>query len=257
MVPKNYIANLAKKGQRIDGRKFDEFRQPVTVEYGVSAKSAEGSARVTIGDTVVVAGVKMELSNTYPDSPEEGTIMVSAEMLPLSSPEYEGGPPGIEAIELSRVVDRGIRESKALDFRKLCVRAGEKMWTVMIDIYPINASGNLFDAAALAALAAIKDARFPSVGEKDAIDYKTRTDEGLPMSFFPVSCTVWRVADKFLVDPTRDEELGADARLMVAFTEDGHICAMQKGGDKPFTHEEVFAAIDLAKSKADELRKSL
>ncbi|HII16136.1 MAG TPA: exosome complex protein Rrp42, partial [Nanoarchaeota archaeon] len=225
--------------------------------YGVSAKSAEGSARVTVGDTVVVAGVKVEMSATYPDTPDEGTIMVNAELLPLSSPEYESGPPGIDAVELSRVVDRGIRESKALDFNKLCVRAGEKMWIVMIDIYPLNASGNLFDVASLAALAALKDTRFPAVGEKDAIDYKHKTDKGLPLSFLPVSCTVWRVGDQFIVDPTRDEELAADARLTVSFTESGKICAMQKGGNRPFTHEEVFQAIDLAQRKTEELRKSL
>lgn len=257
MVPKNYIQNLAKKNAREDGRKFDEFRKPVTVEYGVSAKSAEGSARVTIGDTVVVAGVKMELAAPYPDTPDQGSIMVNAELLPLSSPEYESGPPGISAIELSRVVDRGIRESKALDFKKLCVRQGEKMWIVLIDIYPMNAAGNLFDAAALAAVAAMKDAKFPKIGENDTIDYKQPTDEHLPFEFMPVSCTVLKVGDKLLVDPLRDEELAADARLTVAFTEEGKICAMQKGGEKQLTHDEVLAMIDLASVNAAELRKCL
>ncbi len=257
MMPKNYIQTLAKKNARADGRRFDEFRQPVAVEYGVSAKSAEGSARVTMGDTIVVAGVKLELGTTYPDTPDEGSIMVNAELLPLSSPEFESGPPTIDSIELSRVVDRGIRESKALDFKKLCVREGEKMWIVMIDIYPINASGNLFDAAALAAVAALKNAKFPSVGENDTVDYKNPTDEPLPFSFMPVSCTVLKIGDKFLVDPLRDEELAADARLTVAFTEEGNICAMQKGGEKPLSHDEVLAMIDLASQKAVELRKCL
>ncbi|MFH1065684.1 MAG: RNA-binding protein [Nanoarchaeota archaeon] len=256
MIPKSYIQALAKKNTRHDGRKFDEFRQPVTVEYSVSAKSAEGSARVTMGDTVVVAGVKMEFGQTYPDTPDEGSIMVSAELLPMSSPEYEGGPPTIEAIELSRVVDRGIRESKALDFKKLCVRVGEKMWIVMIDIYPLNAAGNLFDAAALAAIAALKNARFPKV-EDDKVLYKDPSDTPLPLSFMPVSCTVHKIGDKFLVDPTRDEELAADARLTVAFTEKGEVCAMQKGGEKPLTHDEIFAMVDLASLRAAELRKSL
>ncbi|MBU2637769.1 MAG: exosome complex protein Rrp42 [Nanoarchaeota archaeon] len=257
MVPKNYIQTLAKKNTRADGRKFDEFRKPITVEYSVSAKSAEGSARVTIGDTVVVAGVKTELATPYPDSPDEGSIMVNAELLPMSSPEFESGPPSIDSIELSRVVDRGIRESKALDFKKLCLRVGEKMWIIMIDIYPINASGNLFDAAALAAVAALKNAKFPKVGEKDVIDYKNLSDKSLPFTFMPVSCTVLKIGDKFLVDPIRDEELAADARLSVTFTEEGKICAMQKGGQKQLTHDEVLAMIDLAAVKAAELRKCL
>ena len=130
------------------------------------------------------------------------------------------------------------------------------MWIVMIDIYPLNAAGNLFDAAALAAIAALKNARFPKV-EDDKVIYKEPTDVPLPLSFMPVSCTVFKIGDKFLVDPTRDEELAADARLTVAFTEDGDICAMQKGGDKPLLQNEIFAMVDLASLRAAELRKSL
>lgn len=256
-TPKDYIIRLGKKGERLDKRKFEEYRKPITVEYGVSSKSAEGSARVTIGDTIVVAGVKLEKGNPYPDRPNEGTIVVNAELLPLSSPEYESGPPGIDAVELSRVVDRGIRESKAIDFEKLCIKEGEAIWMVMIDIYPINAAGNLFDAAALAALAALKDARFPKIDEKFVLDYKTRTDAPLPITKLPLSCTMHMIAGKFLVDPTREEELASDARLTVALTENGEICAMQKGGDKPLTEEEIVAGVELAAQKTAELRAFL
>src|SRR3989338_2540572 len=163
MIQDNYVRMLAKMNKREDGRNFDQYREPISVEYAVSEKSAEGSARVTIGDTVVVAGVKLELSKPYPDTPDEGSIMINVELLPLSSPEFEAGPPSINSIELARVVDRGIRESKAIDFKKLCIKPGEQMWTVIIDIYPINAAGNLFDACALAALAALRDAKFPAI----------------------------------------------------------------------------------------------
>ena len=147
---KQHITEALKQGLRFDRRKTNEFRK-VTVEYGIS-KSAEGSARVKIGDTEVIVGVKLEVGEPYPDMPEEGTIIVGAELIPLSNPEFELGPPGIQAIELARVVDRGIRESKALDFKKLCIKKGEKVWLVLIDIIPINDTGNLLDAAALAAL---------------------------------------------------------------------------------------------------------
>ncbi len=255
-ISKKYIQALAKKGFRADQRKFEEFRKPISVEYGVSSKSAEGSAKVMIGDTEVVAGVKTEVGKPYPDKPDEGSIMVSVELLPLSSPEYESGPPSIEAIELARVVDRGIRESHAIDFKKFCITEGELCWTVMIDIYPINAAGNLFDACALAAVAALKDAKFPKL-EDDVINYKELTDEAIPLEFLPVSCTIHKMGDKFVVDPTRDEELASDARLTVAFTEEGKICAMQKGGDSPFTEDEVLKIIDLGAEKTAELRQFL
>src|SRR3989339_530262 len=119
ITPKDYIISIAKKGVREDGRAFEEYRQPVKVEYAISGKAAEGSAKVTIGDTVVIAGVKLEVGKPYPDTQDQGTLMVNAEFTPLASPEFEPGPPSIDSIELARVVDRGIRESHVIDFHKL------------------------------------------------------------------------------------------------------------------------------------------
>jgi len=254
---KKYITALIDKDMRVDGRPLDKYRD-ITIEYGISSKSAEGSAKVTIGETVVVAGVKFEVGDPFPDKPDEGTIIVNAELLPLSSPEFESGPPDVQSIELARVVDRGIRESKALDFKKLCIKEGEKVWLIFIDVYPLNDAGNLFDAAALAAFAAVKDARFPKYDEKlERIVYDERTDKKLPLSNLPVACTVIKVNGKFLVDPVTEEEDAMDARLTVASLENGNICAMQKGGPKPLNATEVMKMVELALEKSKELRKIL
>jgi exosome complex component RRP42 len=253
MIAKSYVESLATKGTRIDGRKFEEYRD-ISIEYGISSKSAEGSARVKIGDTEVVAGVKLDLGNPYSDRPDEGTIMVNVELIPMASPLFESGPPSINAIELSRVTDRGIRECGAIDFKKLCLRKGEKVWMVFIDIYAINADGNLFDACTLAAMAALRDARFPTVEEGDVIDYKKRTDTPLPISRLPLACTVWKLKDKFLVDPLVDEELASSARLSISFTEDDEVCSMQKGGDGTLTLEEIQTMVELAHTSTKNLR---
>ncbi len=92
---------------RIDGRKLLETRK-IVVEYGIS-KNAEGSARVKIGGTEILAGVKLALGEPYPDTPDEGALMVEAELTPMSNPEFETGPPDIQAVEMARVVDRGIK----------------------------------------------------------------------------------------------------------------------------------------------------
>jgi exosome complex component RRP42 len=252
---KSHIINLLNSGRRLDGRKLTEYRQPITVEYGV-VKTAEGSARVKIGDTEIIVGVKMELGEPYPDTPDEGTIIVGAELLPLSNPEFEPGPPGIQAIELARVVDRGIRESKAIDFKKLCIKSGEKVWLLLIDICTLNDAGNLLDASSLAALAALKDARFPAFdGEK--IDYKDKTDKKLPLEKMPIAVTVIKIGDKFIVDPGTEEERAIDARLTVSSIEDGTLCAMQKGGDMPLTEEDISKMLDIGIEKGKELRKCL
>jgi len=252
---RSHIINLLNADTRLDGRKLAEYRKPIEVEYGV-VKTAEGSARVKIGETDVIVGIKMEVGEPYPDIPDEGTIIVGAELLPLSNPEFELGPPGIQAIELARVVDRGIRESKTVDFKKLCIAPGEKVWLLIIDICPINDAGNLFDASSLAALAALKDTKYPFFdGEK--VDYKQKTDKKLELEKAPIAVTVVKIGEKFIVDPDIEEEKVIDARLTVSSIEDGTLCALQKGGDFPLSVEDIDKMLDIGIEKAKELRKRL
>lgn len=254
----DHLVALLEKDLREDGRKPLEYRKPITIEQNISPKSAEGSARVTIGDTIVVAGVKLEVGEPFPDTQDEGNLMVGAELTPLSNPEFELGPPGIEAIEVARVVDRALREGHALDTKKLCMEKGKKVWTVVVDLYPMNDAGNLFDAFALAALAALKDARFPTYDKKEEkIDYKKRTKTPLPMLHLPVEVTVIKINGEYLLDPTIEEWKNLDARLTVGLLENGTICAMQKGGPKALTSEDISAMIDIAAEQAAKLRKLL
>jgi exosome complex component RRP42 len=252
-MTKDHVIKTLNSGSRYDGRKLEEFR-PVSIETGVS-KSAEGSARVRIGETELIVGVKMGVETPYPDTPDKGNLMVNAELLPLSNPEFESGPPGFKAIEVARIVDRGIRESKAIDQEKLCIEAGEKVWSVMIDICTINDAGNLIDAAALGAVAAIKTAKFPKY-EDGAVNYDEHTDS-LPVAKEPVTVTACKIGDKIIVDPLLEEWDAVDARLSVAVMKDGTICAMQKGGSTPLTAEEVDKMVELAQKNAKELRSKL
>ncbi|OVE74564.1 RNA-binding protein [archaeon D22] len=241
-------------GIRFDGRKLDDFRD-VEITVGVS-KTAEGSAQVKVGDTEVIAGVKLSIGTPYPDTPDEGALMVGAEFLPLSSPDFESGPPGIESIELARVIDRGIREAQVIDNKQLCIEKGEKVWTVSVDICTINDDGNLLDASGIATLAALMDTKFPEF-DGTSVDYKVKTKKGLPMTKYPVPVTVYKIGNKLFVDPSVDEQDHFDARLTVTTLEDGTICALQKGGSAPLTIDEIDGMAALAIKTAPNLRKKL
>ena len=248
------MLNSLAQGRRLDGRNKDEFRK-IEITPNISV-NAEGSAGVKIGETEVYAGVKMSVDKPYPDIPDEGVLMTGAELYPLSSPEFEPGPPSIQGIELARVIDRGIREAGAINTKELCIRAGEKVWMVMVDIVTINDAGNLFDASGIAAGVALKNAVFPKI-ENDIVEYGTKTDKKLPLKELPVSITVIKIGEHYLVDPTTEEEKMLDARLTVAVRGDGAICAMQKGGNMPVTEEDISAMVDLAMEKAKEVRGML
>src|SRR3989344_9684841 len=122
-ITENRIKKYLSEGKRFDDRKPEEFRE-IIIEKGIS-KNAEGSVMVNIGKTEVLVGVKMDVSEPYPDSPDKGNLMVTAELLPLSSPMFESGPPKIDAIEMGRIIDRFVRESKFINLEKLCIKEGE------------------------------------------------------------------------------------------------------------------------------------
>lgn len=250
------IKELIMRGKRLDSRKMDEYRE-IKVEKG-AVTTAEGSARVRIGNTEVVAGVKFGVGTPFPDTPDEGVLMVGAEFLPLASPEFESGPPGEDAVELARVVDRAIRESKVVDFGKLCITPKEKVWMVFVDIDVLDDDGNLIDAASLAAMAALLNARIPKLDEDGAINTDEKGTEKLPITGTPVSTTFVKIGDKILADPSLAEYEALEARLTVGtFEKDGKIliASMQKGGSYGITVEDLDHILDLAERKGKELRK--
>jgi len=246
------IKEFLSEGKRFDGRKPDEFRDLV-IETGVS-KNAEGSARVKLGNTEVIVGVKMDVAEPYPDSPDTGNLMVTAELLQLSSPRFEGGRPGFNSIEIGRITDRMIRESKFVDFEKLCIKKGEKVWAVFVDIYSLNDDGNLLDAAGIGALAALKTVRIPKYDAKEEkVLFGELSDKGLPLAKdMPVSLTVHKIGEHFIIDPTREEEDVSETRVTSGGYED-IISSMQKGNEESLSIEEMTKILDMA----EKVRKNL
>ena len=245
---------LAKEGKRLDGRKLDEMRE-LSIETGF-AKNAEGSVIVTLGNTKVIAGLKMSVGTPYPDSQDEGAISVGAETLPLAHPDYESGRPTADEVELARVVDRGLRESKAIDFKELCIKEGEAVWVGYLDFYALNGDGNLFDAGSIAALVTFANAKMPKLDKENRIipkEYKGT----IKLKRLPLLTTFVKVGGKILLDPTIIEEKAAEARFSVATSEDEYMTAMQKGIGGSFTLDEVNYMIDTAFKVAENTRKKL
>lgn len=250
-IDKEYIFSLAKDGKREDGRGLSDYRE-IKIETGYIS-NAEGSSRVLIGDTEVVAGVKLSLATPFPDSPDEGTLMVSAELGAKASPDFEVGPPKENAIEVSRVIDRGIRESKSIDLEKLCVESGEKVWSVSVDIDIINDGGNVMDAAGIAAISALLTAKIPKI-EKDGTLNREEGKEKLPVREIPIPVTTHKIGNALLLDVNHEEEAVSGCRLTVTSVEK-FLCAMQKGGEGRFKSSEVLGSVEAAFEKAKEIRK--
>lgn len=246
-IRKDYLYNLVLKGERADGRRFDEYRE-ISIEKNVISK-AEGSALVKLGLSQVMVGVKMQPGEPFPDSPNRGVIITNAELVPLASPTFEPGPPNEVGIELARLVDRGVRESKAVDLEKLCIIPGKQVWVIFIDVHILDDCGNIKDASSLGAIAALLTTRVP------ASRFGLGEDYSLPVNDVPIATTAIEFGDVLMFDPDVDEESIANTKLTVISTADGSICGMQKSGPGMLTPEQAYRIVDIACQKAREIRE--
>jgi len=254
-VKQKQIAELVANEKRLDSRKLSDYRE-TKLEQGIIER-AEGSARVLLGKTEVVVGIKIEMGEPFADTPNEGVLTVNAELVPLASPRFEPGPPDENSIELARIVDRGIRESKAIDTAKLVIEPGKKVFVVFVDVYVLNHDGNLIDASALAAVAALMNTKMSNYEIEDG-EVKIKTGyQQLPIKKHPITVTCAKIGDKLVVDPLLEEEQVMDARISIAIDDDDNICAIQKGGSGYFEPKQVFEAAKIAKEKANQIRKKL
>ncbi|MBO7409838.1 MAG: exosome complex protein Rrp42 [Candidatus Methanomethylophilaceae archaeon] len=246
-IKRDHIVNLLAKGTRTDGRTPTDIREIQITTNCI--ESADGSARVKLGNTEVIAGVKIIPGSPFPDTPNSGVLTTGAELIPMAHSSFESGPPGEDAIELARVVDRGIRESGMVDVEGLCITPGEEVWMCFIDMYALDYDGNLFDAANLAAVAALKTATIP--GEQ----YGKGENKPLPITCTPISVTSYKIGNTLILDPNFDEEHIASARLTVTTDDNGNFRAMQKGGKGSITLDELNQCLDIAVEKGKEIRK--
>lgn len=247
------ILELLKTGKRIDGRSLDEQRS-LSIEVGVIPK-ANGSARIKLGNTEVITGVKIQPDKPFPDLGDKGILICTAEILPLADPNVEPGPPNEEVIELARVVDRGIRETEMIDLHQLVIIEDKSVVGMFIDSSVIDSGGNLFDACSYASVAGILSCTVPKYEvENDAPVLKEGTSKP-PIKTLPVSVTMARIGEYIIVDPTKEEESCMDARITITTNSEGNICAVQKGGSDGFTADQLIQCSETALMIGRKIRK--
>ena len=245
------IRDLVKKGKRIDNRDFAQYRE-VRVEKGI-VPNAEGSARAKIGNTEVIVGVKLDVKEPFSDNPNEGILICDANLDQETEAEI---PSHKEALEVARVVDRCLRHSDFLNFGKLCIEEGKKVWAVNLDIAVINHDGNLFDAASLASILALSSAKLPKLEGESIVREEKKEPLPLNEGKVPLLISIAGIEDKLLVDPNFEEEQASDFVLTLGISE-GRICAIQKRGLKGLPLSKINEILDLAFEVYSKQRESV
>ena len=252
-IKRNQIVEALAKGTRLDGRALNEHRKLEIKTHLI--EKANGSAMVKLWNTEVLAGVMISKGVPFPDTPDKGLLIVGAELLPMAASYLEAGPPDETAIELARVVDRGVRESEMIDVGSLVIKEGKWVYSVFVDVNIMNVDGNLFDATSYAVVAALLTAKMP----KFKMDGDEVKDTGerlpLPVKKIPVSVTIANINNMLVLDPTEEEEGIMDARITLDTEDEGNICAGQKGEPGSFTPEQILTAAEWSIQTGKEIRQ--
>uniref|UniRef100_A0ACD5TFH6 Uncharacterized protein n=1 Tax=Avena sativa TaxID=4498 RepID=A0ACD5TFH6_AVESA len=253
---REFIERALQSNLRADGRGPFDFR-----ELKIVLCRENGTAEVELGETRVMGCVTAQLVQPYKDRPNEGTLAIFAEFTPMADPAYDPGRPGEEAIELGRVIDRGLRASRAVDLESLCVVAGKVVWSIRVDLHVLDNGGNLIDAANIAALAALSTFQRP--------ECTVGGDDGQPVTLHdpevrdPVPLTIHlSIAVTFaysgggnimVADPTCEEEAALGGRMTVTLDSSGDVCSIQKADGDGLIPSFVTKCLRIASIKAADI----
>ncbi|KAG2658979.1 exosome complex component RRP45A-like isoform X3 [Panicum virgatum] len=258
---REFIETALQSDLRVDGRHSFDFRK-LRISFG----REDGSSEVQLGETHVLGYVTAQLVQPYRDRPNEGTLAIFTEFSPMADPAFEPGRPGESAIELGRVIDRGLRESRAVDMESLCVVAGKHVWSVRVDLHILDNGGNLIDAANIAALAALSTFRRPecTVGGDDGqqvIVHDPEVRDPLPLTIhhMPIAVTFayFGEGNIVVVDPTYKEEAVMGGRMTATINSNGDICSIQKAGGEGVMSSVVMQCLRIASVKATDITSKM
>lgn len=242
-----FILQALKNNLRLDGRKFDEFRN-VQIKFG----KEYGDVLITMNKTKVHCKISCQLTQPYEDRPFEGLFMISTEMSPLAGAQFENGNSTSDyEVLCSRTIEKAIRRSGALDVEGLCIVAGSKCWTVRADVHFLDCDGGFIDASCLAVITALLHFKKPDIsihGEQIKVhSFDEREPTNLSILHIPICVTFSFFNPEnseenvkgdlnneiILVDATLKEELLKDGVLTVTLNKNREIVQLNKAGGLP------------------------
>ncbi|EGN97342.1 hypothetical protein SERLA73DRAFT_169702 [Serpula lacrymans var. lacrymans S7.3] len=252
---KEFLYNALKESLRLDGRQFLHTRTP-SLTFGPEL----GWVECAMGDTRVIAQVDGKMVKPLPERPFEGMITIHSEISPMASSEYEPGRPSEEEVIITRMLDKVIRRSDAVDKESLCVLAGQRVWHLRLTIHCLADAGNMLDCACLAGIVALKHFRRPEVeviGDEVTIHAPTeRAPIPLAIHHTPYCFTFAFFPDPTIrpvVDPTLLEQRLSAGLLTIALNAQREICVLQKAGGTPLAPNEISNVVRIAVGLAKDL----
>ncbi|WVN89783.1 uncharacterized protein L203_105013 [Cryptococcus depauperatus CBS 7841] len=256
-IQKEFLLAALSEGKRLDGRLPLQMRD---VEYIFGEEL--GCVECRLGKTAVLAQVSATVVKPRDDRPYEGTLVINSEIGPMASSIYENGRPSDDEVLITRLLEKSIRRTEAIDRESLCIIAGEKVWQIRLALHFLSDSGNLLDCASLASMAALKHFRKPDVevsGDEVTIhNPDDRAPVSLTIHHVPL-CLTYAYFENLspILDPSHLEETLCSGTLTVTLNPQREICVLSKAGGSPLSAEDIMSVVKGGVDKVRALSKSM
>lgn len=167
----------------------------------------------------------------------------------------------MDEIYTSRMLEKALRKSRAVDTEGLCIVAGEKVWAIKVNVRVLDQEGNTLDCACLAAMAALLHFKRPDVSVigDDVIIHPVH--EKIPISLgihhIPICVTFafFDNCEKHVIDPILIEEVVSDAQCSLVVNIHRELCTLSKAGGSSIDPEKILLCASIAACRAEELTK--
>lgn len=264
---KHFIKGGIEQDLRTDGRKRYTYR-PIYVETGVIPQ-ANGSARVKLGATDVIASVKAELGKPSPSYPDKGKVLINVDCSPTAEPAFEGRGGEELSSELSVAVQHCLLGGKSgagagIDLSSLSIVEGKICWDLYIEGLIVSSDGNLLDALGAAVKAALSNTALPKVqvasaasDEQPEVDLSDEEFLQFDTSGIPAIITLTKVGKHYIADATLEEESQMSSAMSVSVNRQGRICGLTKRGGAGLNPSVILDMISVSKHLSGQLINKL
>lgn len=260
---KLYVLHGVRDDLRVDGRGCEDYRH-MEIETDV-VSNTDGSAKVTLGYTSVLVGVKAEIGKPKPMLPYEGYLEFFVDCSANATPEFEGrGGEGL-GIELSNTLYKIFSNKHCLDLRSLCISPGENCWVLYVDVLLLQCDGNLLDAISVAIKAALFNTKIPRVriseDEEGGKEIELSDDPydcmRINVENVPCAVTLCKIGHRHVVDATLQEKACSVATLLMSVTSRGLVTCARKVGGGSLDPESIYEMTETGKKVGKALHTPL
>lgn len=285
-LEREFLCQLLAENTRIDGRGFDDMRN-LSLRFG----NEYGHVEVSLGNTKLIVQMSASVKMPAPERPFEGLFHISTDVSSMASPDFENGrSTGAEEVLVSRMIEKAIRRSNAVDLESLLIVAGKRCWQVRADVHYLNYDGGLVDASCIGVIAGLLHFRRPDTsidGDKVVVhDVTERPPVPLSILHVPISVS-WSFipgistksesdmedessddndeqddgAVVALLDATAAEQALRNGEITITVNKDRELCQITKAGGAQLSTATVSRftqkAFEIAKSVSDLIQKEL